>query len=444
MTPFELALSRIDAANADDPNTIVSEGQARPAELVYSERMSAMLARVKPDACEALQLAARAQHLRRWTIPRDSYPMDRAGYHRWRGDLKCRHAEWASAILSESGLEPVIRDRVASLIRKENLKTDCDAQTLEDVACLVFLQFYAAEFAAKHELSKMIGILQKTWKKMSVKGHKTALDLPLDGSVRSLVREALTETVDPVHPTVPLNDVAVILAAHGDRGGERPNATLLGHCAALLKGGGFHSVDVGLLRGEPSLEDAVQAALAAGAPCLAIYPMFMAEGYFTSKVLMQRLAALDIPADVHVLPPFGADPRLPRLMLTQAIATADQHKLRPETSRLLVVGHGSKFGPASADATRAVADAVAGQGRFGRVETAFLEEAEFLVDALSRDVLMPTVILGFFSGDGLHAAEDVPEAITATKARAFYSGSIGTSPAVVEIVQTAIAAKFSG
>jgi hypothetical protein len=85
MTPFETAISRIDAANAEDPNTILVDGAERPAELVYSERMSLTLARLVPEASEALRLAARAQHLRRWTIPRDTFSMDRAGYHRWRG-----------------------------------------------------------------------------------------------------------------------------------------------------------------------------------------------------------------------------------------------------------------------------------------------------------------------------------------------------------------------
>jgi sirohydrochlorin ferrochelatase len=442
MTPFELAFSRIDAANAEDPNAVLVSGQSRPAELVYSERMSAMLAGLVPEASEALQLAARAQHLRRWTLPRETYPMDRAGYHRWRGELKRRHADWASAILIESGFGPETAARVACLIRKEDLKTDPEAQALEDVACLVFLQHYAADFAAKHDRTKLIAIMQKTWKKMSEKGQQAALALPLDPSVRALLDEALANGVCPARGTVALRDVAVILAAHGDRGGDSPNSTLLGHCAALAKIGDFHSVSAGILRGEPPLEQAVRTALAAGAKCLAVYPMFMAEGYFTRNVLTQRLAALEIPIDVHVLPPLGADSRLPALMLDQAIMTADQHGLAPAASRLLIVGHGSKIGPASADATRVVAAVVEREGRFCRIETAFLEEPEFLEDALTRDAGLPTVVVGFFSGDGLHAAEDVPEAIDATKANAIYAGSIGKLPAVVELIRSTIASRF--
>lgn len=448
MTPFDTAILRIDAANGDDPNSVVVDGSARPAELVYSERMTAMLARLVPEASEALRLAARAQHLRRWTIARDSYPMDRAGYHRWRGELKRRHAEWAGEILSESGIDAETVARVASLIRKENFKTDVESQTLEDVACLVFLQHYAADFAPKHTHEKMIGIVRKTWKKMSEEGHAAALALPLDRGVRAIVEEALAlaSAARPVRVRAPvaLSEIAVILAAHGDRGGDDPNATLFRHCAALRANGTFHSVSAGILRGEPVLEDAVRAAVASGATCLAVYPMFMAEGYFTRKVLTQRLAALEIPVDVHVLPPLGADPRLPDLMRAEALATAERVGIEAHTARLLIVGHGSKIGPASAEATRVVAAAIEQAGGFGRVETAFLEEPEFLEDALRRDAVTSTIVSGYFSGDGLHAAEDVPQAIVEAGAAAIYAGPIGKSDRISEMIRTAISSAMTG
>jgi sirohydrochlorin ferrochelatase len=443
MTPFERAFSQIDTANAADPNSVDIDGTTRPAELVYSERMSALLQRLVPDASEALRLAARAQHLRRWTIPRETYPMDRAGYHRWRGELKRRHAEWAAEILQDCGFDAPAIERVGQLIRKENLKTDAESQALEDVACLVFLQHYAADFAAKHDREKMIGIVQKTWKKMSDRGHEAALTLALDPAVRELVVEALADAGSPSgRRTVHIGDVAVVLAAHGDRGGQHPNATLLMHAAALDAMGLFHSVGAGILRGEPLLDDTVRAAVAAGAKCLAVYPMFMADGYFTRKVLTERLAALEIPIDVHVLAPLGADPRLPELIAAEVVATAASHGLSPETVRLVVVGHGSKIGPASADATRAVAADIAGARRFASVETAFLEEAEFLGDALRRDVDRPTIVAGFFSGDGLHAAEDVPEIIAECGSVAIYAGPIGKAGGITEIIRSALTASF--
>ncbi|NQV25970.1 MAG: DUF4202 family protein, partial [Rhodopirellula sp.] len=54
-------------------DTVPVDGKARPAELVYSERMTAALERFAPDAPEALRLAARAQHLQRWQLPRRDY-----------------------------------------------------------------------------------------------------------------------------------------------------------------------------------------------------------------------------------------------------------------------------------------------------------------------------------------------------------------------------------
>ncbi|MCU0954512.1 MAG: DUF4202 family protein [Hyphomicrobium sp.] len=442
MTPLQHVISRIDQANAEDPNLILIDGIPRPAELVYSERMSAMLARHVPDASDALQMAVRAQHLRRWTIPRNQFPMDRAGYHRWRGELKQRHAEWTAAILKECDVSDDVTSRVASLIRKENLKTDPEAQALEDVACLVFLQHYAVDFSAQHDASKMIGILQKTWRKMSEGARRAALEIPLDPNVRSLVEAALKSSMSPARKGIPLCDVALILAAHGDRGGDQPNSTLLSHASALSDRTVFKSVSSGVLRGEPSLEDVVIAAVEGGARCLAVYPMFMSDGYFTSKVLPQRIDAMGLPVDVHFFQPLGSDPRLPGLMLSLALRTARERNWLPSAVRLLVVGHGSKIGPASAQATRSVSTAIAQSGQFQSVECAFLEEAEFVVDALKRLKETPTVVLGFFAGDGLHSAEDVPEAISESDAMAVYAGSISKTPELQDLILSAARAEF--
>jgi sirohydrochlorin ferrochelatase len=442
MISLQHVMSRIDAANAEDPNLILVDGLPRPAELVYSERMSAMLARHVPDASDALQMAVRAQHLRRWTIPRNQFPMDRAGYHRWRGELKQRHAEWTAAILKECDVSDDVASRVASLIRKENLKTDPEAQALEDVACLVFLQHYAVDFSGQHDAQKMIGILQKTWRKMSDGARRAALDLPLGPSIRSLVEAALNSSAGPARRGVALGDVAVILAAHGDRGGDQPNATLLSHASALSGKNIFQSVSAGVLRGAPQLEDTVRAAVAGGAKHLAVYPMFMSDGYFTSKVLPQRLDALGVPIDVHIFNPLGSDPRLTALMLSLALRTANESHWLPSAARLLVVGHGSKIGSASAQATRSVAAVIAQSGQFQTVECAFLEEPEFLEDALKRSSEAPTVVLGFFAGDGLHSAEDVPEAISESGAKAVYAGSIGKSPELQDLILSAAAADF--
>jgi hypothetical protein len=191
MSRLETAYEKIDAANAEDPTLIEVDGRSRPAELVYGERMTSALDRVYPDASEALKLAVRAQHLRRWTVPRASYPMDRPGYLRWRNDLKRKHAEWASAILADCDYAADEIARVASLIRKENLKRNAEAQALEDVASIVFLEHYASDFAPKHEPEKVVDILAKTLKKMSEHGRNAAVALPLPPGLRDLIAKAI-------------------------------------------------------------------------------------------------------------------------------------------------------------------------------------------------------------------------------------------------------------
>jgi len=179
---FPRALARIDAANALDPF-----GR----ELIYSQRMTDWLHRVAPDASEPLRLAARAQHIMRWKIPRSDYPMDRAGYHRWRTRLYDFHADATAEILREVGYDDATIARVRSLIRKERIKSDPEMQTLEDVICLVFLENYFHEFAQDHDEQKLITILQRTWKKMSPRGHELALQLPLGDEDRRMIERAL-------------------------------------------------------------------------------------------------------------------------------------------------------------------------------------------------------------------------------------------------------------
>ena len=188
---FDTAIALIDDANARDPNMIGADGSDHPAELIYSQRMSETLARVYPQASQELQLAVRAQHLKRWTLPRADFPMDRKGYHAWRNTAKAMHAEEAGEMLAKAGIEADRITRVQALIRKERLKRDEEAQALEDVACLVFLEHYFSAFAMKHDHEKLIGIIRKTWSKMSELGQAEALKLSMDAEHSQLVREAL-------------------------------------------------------------------------------------------------------------------------------------------------------------------------------------------------------------------------------------------------------------
>src|SRR5215831_7603455 len=189
----DAVIAAIDAANAADPNLIEAEGQAEPAELVYGRRMSATLARMAPDASEPLRIAARGQHIERWRLARKSYPEGRAGYLRWRKDAKELHARRHGDIMAEAGYAAGDIDRVGALVRKEKLKLQPEAQLLEDVVCVVFLEYYLTPFMAKTEPAKLPGILAKTWKKMSDFGHAEALKLNVSPQALRLLQQGLAE-----------------------------------------------------------------------------------------------------------------------------------------------------------------------------------------------------------------------------------------------------------
>ncbi|MBI3179514.1 MAG: DUF4202 family protein, partial [Deltaproteobacteria bacterium] len=189
------AIALFDAANAKDPNTIMVNGVARPRELVQAERLSAWVERLAPDASEALRLAARSQHLRRWEFRRDKFPPGRSGYLKWRASAAVFHADAAAHILAEVGYDEATRKGVRALNLKKGLhKGDADAQTLEDALCLAFMEHELAEFADKHTPDKVIDILRKTWGKISEQGRAQARTLALPPALAALLAAALAET----------------------------------------------------------------------------------------------------------------------------------------------------------------------------------------------------------------------------------------------------------
>lgn len=189
---FERTLAAFDAANREDPNTERDEqGNAVPKELLYALRMSAVLTEFAPEVSEALQLAARCQHIRRWTIPREDYPMDRKGYLQWRTYLKKLHGEQAAEIMQAQGYDAEMIHKVVDLLNKKNLKRDAEMQTLEDVICLVFLRFYFDDFRQKHPEEKIVSIVAKTWRKMSEAGQTAAMQLDFSPEEQSVIDRAL-------------------------------------------------------------------------------------------------------------------------------------------------------------------------------------------------------------------------------------------------------------
>ena len=190
---FQAALERFDAANAEDPNRELVDGMEHPSALLYGQRMTRQLERFQPEASEELKLAIRAQHLRRWAIPRSQFAEGLKGYNLWRRAMQLYHAEQAGTILREVGYSEPQVSRVQFLLRKERRTQDAEAQTLEDIAALVFLEHYFAEFIEKHSYDdgKLVDIVRKAWRKMSPQGHEAALKLRLSAREQAIVASAL-------------------------------------------------------------------------------------------------------------------------------------------------------------------------------------------------------------------------------------------------------------
>ena len=190
MDPYARARELIDAAHAADPKR---GADGRPAELVYAGRMEDWIARLAPGASPLLRLAARCQHLERWSVPRPSFPDGRAGYLSWRKSLYVKQADRARTLLQQAGVPPSEADEAATWVSKTGLRTNSGTQALEDAACLVFLENEISDFAAQHAeytAEKFTDIIRKTWRKMSPPAQAAALGLNLPPAIRELVRAA--------------------------------------------------------------------------------------------------------------------------------------------------------------------------------------------------------------------------------------------------------------
>ncbi|MGA8879790.1 MAG: DUF4202 domain-containing protein [Azonexus sp.] len=172
------AIAAFDQANGEDPNKDTHDGKEYPKELLYAIRMGEMQERYVPEASDAVKLAVRAQHIQRWKIARNEFPMDRQGYLQWRTKLYKFHAETAARLMQEAGYDNEMTERVMNIVSKKGLKVNAETQLMEDVADLVFIEHYMMEFATKHpeyEEDKWIQIIRKTWQKMSPRAHEFAL-----------------------------------------------------------------------------------------------------------------------------------------------------------------------------------------------------------------------------------------------------------------------------
>jgi hypothetical protein len=193
---YRAAIAAFDQANAEDPNREIDDDNEYPKELLYAQRMTAMLERYAPEASEALKLAVRAQHIQRWKIPRSDYSMDKPGYMLWRTTLYKFHAETAGNLMKEAGHDDDMIARVKNIISKKELKTDHETQLMEDVADLVFIEHYMLAFAGQHpdyDEGKWLQIIKKTWQKMSPRAHEFALagKIKLPEALKPLILKAV-------------------------------------------------------------------------------------------------------------------------------------------------------------------------------------------------------------------------------------------------------------
>ena len=189
---YDAAAAAVDAANAADPTRVVVRGRApEPLALVHGHLAAEWVQVLVPDASEELLLAARAHHLRRWELPRATYPEGRAGYLRWKRDQRTRHAADVAGLLVDAGYDALAVERVQALIRRDDLRTDPGAQAVEDAACLVFLETQLADVGARLDHELLLDVLRKTARKMSPAGLAAVADVPLDAAGRQLLADAL-------------------------------------------------------------------------------------------------------------------------------------------------------------------------------------------------------------------------------------------------------------
>ena len=189
---FSKAIAAFDAYNTKDPNLEESAGKSFPKEILYAQRMTECLHKFAPTAHESIQLAARCQHIGRWEIPRNSYPITKKGYLQWRSEEKMHHAKIAESILTNCGYDSATIEKVKFLVLKKELHTNADTQLLEDVVCLVFIEFYLEEFAAKHDGEKVIDIIRKTVKKMSAAAIEAVGQIPVSPKMQSLLQQVVS------------------------------------------------------------------------------------------------------------------------------------------------------------------------------------------------------------------------------------------------------------
>ena len=182
----------IDSANSHDPR----DHHGEPLALAQGRMAEEWVMRLAPQASDALRLAARAHHLRRWELPRSDYPPGRAGYLRWRRAQQQRHARDLAAIADHAGLDGSVSVRAAEIVAKQGLGSDPEVQTFEDAVSLTFLMTELGPVVARlDDDAKAASIVAKTLAKMSGAGRQQAQALAASRQLSDRSRRILAEAM---------------------------------------------------------------------------------------------------------------------------------------------------------------------------------------------------------------------------------------------------------
>ena len=403
-TQLDHAFVAIDAANAHDPK--LEDGT--PANLLYGQRMTAEQQRLFPDADDVLRIACRGQHIERWTLPRDSYPMGRPGYLKWRQEQGRRHAERIAGIMADAGYGENDIDRARKMLTKQGIKRDPQVQALEDVICFTFIRWYLGDFMAEQPDEKMPRIIEKTARKMSADARARALqEFAMPPAFAELFRQA-----DQTRKSS-----KVVIVSHGQPGDPAPQQQAIEDLAAQVSA---HLPDLQILGATLAMPEALAKSATSDA---IIYPMFMAEGWFTGTELPRRLTAAGAPS-AHIMRPFGTDPGLPALIVEKVGQAAREQGWDLAETTLMLSAHGSQRSQASFDITTALAETLA--PHFAKVVTGFVEQEPFIADAakgLDRAVSLP-----LFALRAEHVTDDLPQALDQAGFTGPRLDPIGVSP----------------
>jgi sirohydrochlorin ferrochelatase len=236
-------------------------------------------------------------------------------------------------------------------------------------------------------------------------------------------------------------DTALLIAAHGERQPGASNASTL-QIARIVAARGLVEVAAGFINGTPSIGEALDSLAARR---VVVYPLFAANGYFTRDRLVGILDQANGQGRcIELLPPLGLDRGLPSLIADRVRIIASVNGFAQKAFNIVLLAHGSRRNPASREATGWVAAEVAGLGVCRQVKAAFLEERPSL-EEIAATCPGPIVVVGMFSGEGLHGARDAPRLIAGLgRPDVVYAGVIGNAPGIGDLVVRAVRAALEG